>query len=83
LARALAPLAAGIGFDATIGRLVALLETLGPVAGVTRLSTSGTVTTTLRRLEPGAGDAALVRLLTAPSPAPRELLDGCPRRRWR
>jgi hypothetical protein len=78
LARALSPLAAGIGFDASIGRLVALLETLGPIAGVTRLSESGTVTATLRRLEPGAGDAALVRLLTAPSPAPRELLDWVP-----
>jgi hypothetical protein len=78
LARALSPLAAGIGFDATIGRLVALLETLGPIAGVTRLSESGTVTTALRRLEPGAGDAALVRLMSAPSPAPRELLDWVP-----
>jgi hypothetical protein len=78
LARALAPLAAGIGFDESIGRFVTLLETLGPVAGVTRLSASGTVTTTLRRLEPGAGDAALVRLMTAPSPAPRELLDWVP-----
>jgi hypothetical protein len=78
LARALSPLGAGIGFDASIDRLVALLETLGPIAGVTRLSESGTVTTTLRRLEPGAGDAALVRLLTAPSPAPRELLDWVP-----
>jgi hypothetical protein len=78
LARSLAPLAGGLGFDASVARLVGLLETLGPVAGVTRLSADGTATTTLRRLEPAGGDAALVRLLSTASPAPRELLAWVP-----
>jgi hypothetical protein len=35
LGRALAPFGDGMGFDASIARILALLETLGPVAGVT------------------------------------------------
>ena len=78
LARSLAPLAAGLGFDASVDRLLALFETLGPVAGVTRLSETGTATTTLRRLEPSGGDAALLALLDAPGAAPRDLLGWVP-----
>ena len=78
LARALAPLAGGLGFDVSVARLVALFETLGPVAGVTRLSDTGSATTTLRRLEPAGGDAALLALLGAAAAAPRELLAWVP-----
>lgn len=78
LARALAPFAGGLGFDVSVARLVALFETLGPVAGVTRLSETGTATTTLRRLEPAGGDAALLALLGTPAAAPRELLAWVP-----
>jgi len=78
LARALSPFAAGLGFDGSVERLLSLFATLGPIAGVTRLSTSGTVTTTLRRLDPVGGDAALIRLLGPTGPAPRELLAWVP-----
>ncbi len=78
LARSLAPLAAGLGFDASVERLLALFETLGPVAGVTRLSEAGTATTTLRQLEPSGGDTDLLILLDAPDAAPRELLGWVP-----
>ncbi|MFU8889051.1 MAG: hypothetical protein ACNA8N_10665, partial [Trueperaceae bacterium] len=78
LARSLAPFAAGLGFDASVARLLAVFETLGPVAGVTRLSETGTATTSLRRLEPAGGDAALLALLDAPGAAPRELLGWVP-----
>ena len=78
LARSLAPLAAGLGFDASVERLLALFETLGPVAGVTRLSEDGTATTALRQLEPSGGDTALLALLDAPGAAPRELLGWVP-----
>jgi len=78
LARSLAPFAAGLGFDTSVERLLAVFETLGPVAGVTRLSEAGTATTTLRRLQPSGGDAALVALLDAPGAAPRELLGWVP-----
>jgi hypothetical protein len=78
LARSLAPLAAGLGFDASVERLLAVFETLGPVAGVTRLSEEGTATTSLRQLEPSGGDTALLALLDAPDAAPRELLDWLP-----
>lgn len=78
LARSLAPLAGGLGFDASIGRLVATFETLGPVAGVTRVDETGTVSASLRRLQPGGGDAALVALLSDGRPAPRGLLAWVP-----
>jgi len=78
LARSLAPLAAGLGFDASVERLLVLFETLGPIAGITRLSEAGTVTTTLRRLEPDGDDAPLRALLDAPAAAPRELLAWVP-----
>lgn len=78
LARALAPLAAGVGFDASVQRLVATFETLGPVAGVTRLDDHGATTATLRRLQPAGGDAALVTLLGDARPAPRGLLAWVP-----
>ena len=78
LARALAPFAGGLGFDVSVQRLVSLFETLGPVAGVTRLSEAGTATTTFRRLDPQGGDAALRTLLGTPASAPRELLAWVP-----
>ena len=78
LARAIAPFAGGLGFDVSVQRLLSLVETLGPVAGVTRLSPDGTATTSLRRLDPLGGDAALVGLLSSPAPAPRELLAWVP-----
>jgi len=78
LARALVPFGRGLGFDVSLDRLVALLSTLGPVAGVTRLTPDGTLTTALRRLDPAGGDAGLLRLLDASAPAPRELLAWVP-----
>lgn len=78
LARALAPLAAGFGFDASVARMVALFETLGPAAGVTRLADTGATTSTLRLLRPEGGDGALVALLADGRPAPRGLLAWVP-----
>ena len=74
LARALAPLADGLGFDRSVARLTAMLETLGAYAGVTRLSEDGTHTTTVRRLDGGGRDPALRTLLGAADLAPRDLL---------
>ena len=78
LARSLAPLAAGVGFDASVERLLELFDTLGPIAGVTRLSEDGTATTTLQQLQQSGGDDALIALLGAPAAAPRELLGWVP-----
>ncbi len=78
LARALAPLADGLGFDRSVARLTAMLETLGAYAGVTRLTEDGTHTTTLRRLDGEGRDPALRSLLGTAGPAPRELLAWAP-----
>jgi hypothetical protein len=78
LARALAPLADGLGFDQSVARLTAMLETLGAQAGVTRLSEDGTRTTTLRRLDGEGRDPALRALLATADPAPRDLLAWVP-----
>ncbi len=78
LARALAPLADGLGFDRSVARLTAMLETLGAYAGVTRLTEEGTHTTTLRRLDGEGRDPALRSLLGTADPAPRELLAWVP-----
>ncbi len=78
LSRALTPLAAGLGFDRSVERLAALLETLGAYAGVTRLTDDGTATISIRRLDPAGGDAALRDLLSSADAAPRDLLDWVP-----
>ncbi|MDF1522456.1 MAG: hypothetical protein P1P87_06495 [Trueperaceae bacterium] len=78
LARALAPLTSGLGFDRSVDRLAAALETIGAYAGVTRLSEDGTHTTTLRRLDGAGRDPALRALLSGAGAAPRELLAWVP-----
>jgi hypothetical protein len=78
LAGALAPLAGGLGFDRSVARLTAMLETLGAYAGVTQLTEDGTRTTTLRRLDGEGRDPALRTLLGGAGPAPRELLAWVP-----
>lgn len=74
LARGLAPLAQGLGFDRSVARLEAMLETLGAYAGVTRIDVDGTRTATLRRLDGAGRDPELRALLTGGAPAPRDLL---------
>jgi hypothetical protein len=78
VATALAPLAAGLGFDATVDRLVAAFETFGSTANVVRITAEGTESETVQVLRGDAGDLALYRLLSTGEAAPRALLDAVP-----
>lgn len=76
----LLPLAAGMGFDASLNRVQALFSTLGPVGTVGLVDENGLVSSSLRRLDPAGGDAALLQLFEqgAGEPAPRSLLGWLP-----
>lgn len=76
----LLPLAAGMGFDASLNRVQAVFSTLGPVATLGLVDENGMVSTSLRRLDPAGGDAALLQLFdqSAAEPAPRSLLGWLP-----
>ena len=79
VARALAPLATGLGFDRSIARLASALETFGTSAGVMRLTSVGTETDSVQLPRADGRDAALFRLLTDDASAvPERLLDAIP-----
>jgi hypothetical protein len=63
LARAITPIATGLGFDRSVQRLLQALRTAGPVAGVLRLEAESIVTHSLQRIDDERGDRALQDLL--------------------
>lgn len=78
VARALTPFASGLGFDRSVARLAAALETLGTSAGVVRFTSLGSESESVQHLGRDGGDAPLLALLSASDPAPRRLLDAVP-----
>jgi hypothetical protein len=78
LARALAPLAGGLGFDAASRAWSRCSRRSGPVRRASPADRDGTATTTLRRLDPKAATPRCARCSAAPAPAPRELLAWVP-----
>ncbi len=79
LARALAPLAGGFGFDRSVDRLAAALATYGTSAGVVRLTSNGSESERVQLLRADGRDTALFGLLSAESAGvPRRLLDAVP-----
>ncbi|CAN5849925.1 hypothetical protein BH23DEI1_BH23DEI1_24530 [soil metagenome] len=77
---ALAPLAAGLGFDASVARLSAMFATFGSGAGVIRVTPDGTESEGIQVLRGDGGDLALFSLLTRSHAAPRDLLRAVPER---
>ena len=79
LARALAPLAGGFGFDRSVDRLAAALATYGTSAGVVRVTSSGSESERVQLLRADGRDAALFGLLSGETAGvPRRLLDAVP-----
>jgi hypothetical protein len=78
LARALAPLASGLGFDRSVARVASALETFGISAGVVRVTSVGTETESLQLPRSDGRDAALFRQLTDVDTVPERLLEAIP-----
>jgi len=78
VARALAPRASGLGFDRSVARLSAALETVGVSAGVMRVTPDGSASESVQLPRGDGRDAALFRLLTATGTAPERLLAAVP-----
>jgi hypothetical protein len=78
VAHALAPLAAGLGFDATVERLTAMFETVGAGAFVMRVTPDGTEREGVQVLRGDGRDPALFTLLGRSAPAPQALLAAVP-----
>jgi hypothetical protein len=68
LARAIAPLTRGLGFDASVARLTALLETPGPTGIVAGLDAEGAWSVAVRQPPRNPPDRALHALLSDASP---------------
>jgi hypothetical protein len=64
VARAVTPLASGLGFDRSVARLAATLETFGASAGVLRLTSAGSESESVQLLRADGRDPALFRLLS-------------------
>ncbi len=79
LARALTPLAGGLGFDRSVARIAAMLETFGTSAGVARVTSRGSESESVQLLRQGGRDPALYALLAADvGGVPPRLLDAIP-----
>ncbi|QRN80080.1 MAG: hypothetical protein JK586_18425, partial [Nocardiopsis sp. BM-2018] len=79
LARALTPLASGLGFDRSVSRLAAMLETFGTSAGVVRVTPTGSETESVQLLRADGRDPALFALLAGGGGGvPARLLDVIP-----
>jgi hypothetical protein len=78
LAGSLSPLAGGLGFDDSVGRITSLLTTIGSGAGVIRITPGGTESEGVQVLRGDGRDPALFTLLTRAQPAPRSLLAAAP-----
>jgi len=78
LATAIAPIATGLGFDASVTRLRGLLATVGTGAGVLRVVPDGLASESVQVVRGSGSDTALATLLTDPAPAPRALLAAVP-----
>ena len=65
VAKAVTPLAAGLGFDRSVARLAGAIETFGTSAGVVRVTSTGSESESVQVLRADGRDAALYRLLTA------------------
>ena len=63
VARALTPLASGLGFDRSVARLAATLETFGASAGVVRFTSVGSESESVQLLRADGRDPALFTLL--------------------
>jgi hypothetical protein len=79
LARALTPLAGGLGFDRSVARIAAMLETFGTSAGVARVTSRGSESESVQLLRAGGRDPALYALLAADvGGVPPRLIDAIP-----
>ena len=79
LARALTPLAGGLGFDRSVARIAAMLETFGTSAGVARITSRGSESESVQLLRADGRDPALYALLAADAGGvPPQLLDAIP-----
>lgn len=78
IATALAPLAAGAGFDGLVERLERAFVTAGASGTVVRVVADGLSSEGVQALNDRGGDLALFLLLTADRPAPAGLVDYVP-----
>ena len=79
LARALTPLASGFGFDRSVARIAAMLETFGTSAGVVRVTSIGSESESVQLLRADGRDPALYALLSRDvGGVPTRLLDVIP-----
>lgn len=79
VAKAVTPLAAGLGFDRSVARLAGALETFGTSAGVVRVTSTGSESESVQVVRADGRDTALYRLLAADvGGVPPRLLEAIP-----